>query len=502
MMNDTVKDLEIAILHQISRAVLHEHDVSLLLKNVLDAMYREIGFKRGTFTLLRDDVLYIEASQGLTEEEIRRGKYHLGEGITGRVGEYGVPILIPDITKDPNFLNRTKTRGSLKNVAFLCVPIIHMEKVIGTLSMDREVTEETDLTRDMKLLETVANITADAVEICRQKHAEHEKLIAENQRLRDELDGFAARPPELIGNGGAMRIVYARIEQVAGTDAVVLIRGGAGTGKNLVARAIHRRSPRKNAPFIALDCSAMPEALLERELSGQDGALKAAEGGTLFLDEIGALSLPLQARLATLLKEHVGGEKAPGTPDVRILAATSCDLEKMKTSGVFREDLYYSLNIFPIILPDLRKRRSDIMLLAEHFLARYAALYGRGIRRISTPAINMMMSYHWPGKVRELENCMEHAVLNATGEVITGCDLPPSLQTSGSEEAPRSAPEGKADFNTLVHSFERELIVDALKSCRGNVSAAARALNITDRVIHYKIRKLQITPEWYRLSGE
>lgn len=504
-MNDTVKDLEIAILHQISRAVLHEHNVSQLLKDVLDAMYREIGFKRGTFTLLRDDVLYIEASQGLTEEEIRRGKYHLGEGITGRVGEYGVPILIPDITKDPNFLNRTKTRGSLKNVAFLCVPIIHMEKVIGTLSMDREVTEETDLTRDMKLLETVANITADAVEICRQKHAEHEKLIAENQRLRDELDGCAARPPELIGNGGAMRAVYARIEQVAGTDAVVLIRGSAGTGKDLVARAIHRRSPRKNSPFVVLDCSAMPEALLERELSGNGttpGSLHSAEGGTLFLDEVGALSRPLQLCLVNLLKEHARGEKSPDAPDVRIIAATSCDLENMKSTGAFREDLYYSLNIFPIILPDLRNRRSDIMLLAEHFLERYARLYGRGIRRISTPAINMMMSYHWPGNVRELENCMEHAVLNATGEVITGCDLPPSLQTSGTEETAHAPSEGKADFTTLVHSFERELIVDALKACRGNVSAAARALNITDRVIHYKIRKLHITPEWYKLTGE
>ena len=279
-MNGRDKDLEIEILHRISRAVLHEHNIPLLLKDVLDVMHREIGFLRGTFTLLRDDdVLYIEASHGLTEDEIKRGKYHLGEGITGRVGETGQPILIPDITKDPNFLNRTRTRNQVKNVAFLCVPIIHMEKVIGTLSMDRQIVRGTDLQRDMQLLETVANIMADAVDLCRQGHKERERLITENQRLREELDGRIFRPSDLIGNCGGMRAVYARIEQVAGTDATVLIRGSAGTGKEQAARSILDKSSRKDMPFLVVACGSMRRIRPSARSSGARARIPPARAG-------------------------------------------------------------------------------------------------------------------------------------------------------------------------------------------------------------------------------
>ena len=520
-MNGRDKDLEIEILHRISRAVLHEHNIPLLLKDVLDVMHREIGFLRGTFTLLRDDdVLYIEASHGLTEDEIKRGKYHLGEGITGRVGETGQPILIPDITKDPNFLNRTRTRNQVKNVAFLCVPIIHMEKVIGTLSMDRQIVRGTDLQRDMQLLETVANIMADAVDLCRQGHKERERLITENQRLREELDGRIFRPSDLIGNCGGMRAVYARIEQVAGTDATVLIRGSAGTGKEQAARSILDKSRRKDMPFLVVACGSMRENQTEREIFGSEsadpagsdrrivhqGKLEAADGGTLYLDEIGALPPSAQVRLLRFLQSRtfvrVGGVSEHRS-DVRILASTSRDLEALMDEGKFREDLYYRLNVFPISLPDLRNRRSDIILLAEHFLEKYSMLYKKDVRGISATAISAMMTYHWPGNVRELENCMERAVLSATGDSVAGYDLPPSLQACAEAGPGRTsaAPEGKADFTTLVHSFERELIEDALRTSRGNVSAAARALNLTDRVIHYKIQKLHITPEWYRITG-
>lgn len=516
-MNDRTKDVEIAILNRISRAVLHERDVSALLKNVLDAMFKEIGFKRGTFTLLRDDTLYIEASHGLTDQEIARGKYLLGEGITGRVAETAKPILIPDISVDPNFLNRTQTRSELKNVAFLCVPVLHMEKVIGTLSMDREVTPETDLEHDMQLLETVANITADAVQTCLQEHEERERLIAENRRLRDELDVKSNRPKAIIGNCNAMRGVYNMIEQVAPTNATVLIRGSSGTGKELVARAIQTGSTRRGAPFVTVNCAAMPENLVESELFGHEkgsftgavsrriGRVEAANGGTLFLDEIGDLSLPVQVKLLRFLQERtffrVGGNEELKM-DVRIIAATSRDLEAKMADGTFREDLYYRLNVFPIMLPDLRNRRSDIMLLSEYFLDKFSRLYGKNIKRISTPAINMMMSYHWPGNVRELENCMERAVLTAGDDVIAGYDLPPSLQTGEASATNKVSRDGTADFDTLVNSFERELIVESLKANRGNVSASARALGISNRVIHYKIQKLGITPEWYRVNAE
>lgn len=518
-MNDT-KNIEIAILYQISRAVLHERNVSLLLKNVLDILSKEMGFQRGTFTLLRESMLFIEASQGLNPDEIKRGKYHLGEGITGRVAELASPIIIPDISLDPNFLNRTRTRNYPHNIAFVCVPIMHLGKVIGTLSIDRNLegvkSPHERLTEDQKLLETVAAITAEAVSVSLEIHEERAKLLAENQRLREELSQKKS-PASLVGNCNSMRNIYNMINQVADTSAPVLIRGNSGTGKELLSKVIQMKSARRGMAMVTVDCSSIPEALQEIELFGQEksnpggeiscriGRAESASDGTLFLDEIGALTMPVQVKLLHFLQEHtftrVGG-KEEIKADVRILAATSMDLESMMENGTFREDLYYRLNVFPIHLPDLHSRGSDIILLAEFFLEKYNELYHKEIKRISSPAINMLMAYHWPGNVRELENCMERAVLSTNDDMISGYNLPPSLQTGEPSAECKTAPDGSASFDVRVDSFERELIVNALKANHGNIAASARSLGISNRIIHYKIRKLSITPEWYRSTGE
>jgi Nif-specific regulatory protein len=514
---------EIAILHQISRAVIRERNVQRLLQDVLDILHREIGFLRGTFTLLRGDTLHIEASQGLTGAETARGTYRLGEGVTGRVAQTAKSVLIPDISRSPEFLNRTGTRSGVHDVAFLCVPIVRVGGVVGTLSMDRQVSDPSSpataerLRHELALLETVANIMAEAVEACRQEHLEREKLLADNQSLRRQL-GDPSRAQLLLGNSNAMRAVEALVEQVAPTPATVLIRGSSGTGKELVARTIVRLSPRADKPFVVVNCAAIPEALVESELFGHErgaftgavaqrvGRAEAADGGTLFLDEVGDLAPSAQVKLLRFLQERTFsrvGSNEVRRVDVRILAATSRDLESLMASGAFREDLYYRLNVFPIRLPDLRDRRSDILLLAEHFLARFSERYGKSIRRISTPAINMLVSYHWPGNVRELENCIERAVLAARSDVLSAPDLPPTLQTAaatGTERLPDapSVPDGDAPFSVLVSSYERELIVEALKKTDGNVSAAARALGLSRRVILYKIKRLSVTPAWYR----
>ena len=221
--------------------------------------------------------------------------------------------------------------------------------------------------------------------------------------------------------------------------------------------------------------------------------MEVASGGTLFLDEIGDLSLQMQVKLLRFLQEktfsRVGSNRELHA-DVRFIAATSRNLEELMAASKFREDLYYRLNIFPIVMPDLSKRKGDVMLLAEHFLSKFNLKYGKDIKRLSTPAINMLMAYHWPGNVRELENCMERAVITAQDDCIYGYNLPASLQMP-SHDVPYSRDgEAPADLPTMVDSFERELIVAALKRSPGNMSAAARELGISPRVLHYKMHRL------------
>ena len=259
-----------------------------------------------------------------------------------------------------------------------------------------------------------------------------------------------------------------------------------------------------------MNCAALSENLLESELFGHEkgaftgaldrrtGRIEEAEQGTLFLDEIGDFSPAVQVKLLRFLQERqyerVGSNRTTRA-DVRVIAATNKDLEEAVKQGTFRQDLYYRINVFPIFLPPLRDRRSDILLLADHFVARYAAKLGKEVRRISTPAINMMLAYHWPGNVRELENCIEYAMLLSNDGAIHGHHLPPTLQMP---EASETAPVGS--LTARVQILERDLIMDALKSAGGNLSAAARLLGITPRMIRYKIKKLDL--DYQRFFGE
>ena len=473
-----------------------------------------MGLLRGTVTLREGDVLVIEASEGLSRSEIDRGLYRVGEGITGGVAAQGRGRIIPDISREKGFLNRTKARDNQKGVAFICVPIVYKEDVIGTLSIDRKVGPETDLKADYHLLDTIANIMADAIYAAYSEHEEREKLLSESRALKLELEN-KLRPDEIVGNCSNMKKVYAMISKVAGSNATVLIRGESGTGKELVAKSIQKNSLRADKPFISVNCAAIPEGLIESELFGHEkgsftgavnrkiGLAELADTGTLFLDEIGDVSLPMQLKLLRFIQEHsfyrVGGDRERKV-DVRIIAATSRNLEDMIAKGAFREDLYYRLNVFPIYMPALRNRKSDIVLLAEHFLKKYDAVHGKSVARITTPAINMMSTYYWPGNVRELENCIEYAVLNTSDNVISGYNLPPSLQTAEatySSFVPNASTEG-GDYESLVSSFEKELIVEALKLKKGNASAAAKHLGTTQRVVLYKIKKLGIDTSLYK----
>jgi len=288
----------------------------------------------------------------------------------------------------------------------------------------------------------------------------------------------------------------------------VLLRGESGVGKELVAHAIHYNSRRADKPFVKVSSGALPETIIESELFGHEkgsftgaiaqrrGRFELAAGGTLFLDEIGDLSPATQIRLLRVLQEkefeRVGGTETVKT-DVRIIAATNRDLETLIEEGRFRQDLYYRLNVFPIHVPPLRDRKTDIMLLADHFVEKYSRAHGKNVRRISTPAIDMLVSYHWPGNVRELENCIERAVLLSADEVIHGHHLPPTLQTA---EATGTVPP--SDLQAALDGVEREMILDALKSSRGNMAKAARGLGISERLMGLRIRKHGIEPMRFR----
>ncbi len=499
---------EMSVLREIASAVARERNVRKLLEEVIVILERSMGMLRGTFTLLEGDELRIVASsRKLNAEERALGRYHIGEGITGLVAKTGRSEVVRDVRTDRRFLNRTRSRAINDALSFVCVPLVHRGQIIGTLSADRALTDgvdETDaLTRDVALLEIIANLVAEAAFVCRAEDAEQAALVRENQRLRDII---ADSPGKLIGNCPEMRGVYEQIRQVAPSGATVLIRGESGTGKELVAQAIQELSQRRDRPFVVLNCAALPEALVESELFGHEkgaftdarerriGRAEAANGGTLFLDEIGDLSIPVQVKLLRFLQERTFsrvGSNEELHSDVRFIAATSRNLEELMEKKLFREDLYYRLSVFPIALPALSERKDDVILLSEHFLQRMNVKYGKSIARISAPAMNMLQAYEWPGNVRELENCIERAVLTTKDDTIHGYNLPPAIQVEEFAEDP-FRPDATLTLDEQVAAFEKRVLAEALKRHNGNHSAAGRELGISPRMMNYRLTRAGI----------
>jgi len=501
---------ELSLLLEISELLDRSTDIRDELAPVLRLLARRTGMLRGTIALLnreRNEVV-ICAAHGLTQEQLERGRYQLGEGVIGRVVQEGRPVIIPKVSEDPRFLNRTQARAlSREDVSYLCVPIKLESVVVGALSADRLFDQSVSLEEDLRLLQIIASLIARAVRLRQRSQEEYEQLVRDNMLLQQELRR-KFQPANMIGRSKAMQAVYDHIIQVAPTDATVLIRGESGVGKELVAQSIHYNSDRAGKPFIRVNCAALPEHIVESELFGHEkgaftGAIRRREGrfelanrGTIFLDEVGDLSPQVQIRLLRVLQEkefeRVGGTETIRV-NVRVIAATNRDLEKLMEEGKFRQDLYYRLNVFPIYVPPLRERKTDILDLANFFVEKYSKENNKYVRRISTPAIDMLMSYHWPGNVRELENVIERAVILTDDDVIHGHHLPPTLQTA---EASNTVMKG-----TLIETLERverEMIIEALKNNRGNKAKAARQLGISERLMGLRVEKYGIDPRRYK----
>ena len=500
---------KLTTLMEINQALSATLSLRAALHRALELLERHPGALRGAVTLLHPESgqLNTAASVGLTPEG-RRARYQLGEGITGQVVESGKPVVVPQASREPAFLNRAGRKDlSRREITFVCVPIVSHHKAVGALSIDLPFKKDRDYDGDLSFLGVVASMILQAIKVSHLVDAERQRLLDENIHLREELKEKYDLS-HIVGTSGPMRQVYEQIARVARATTTVMIRGESGTGKELIAHAIHYNSPRANKPFIKVSCAALPDSLIESELFGYEkgaftgaearkkGRFELAEGGTLFLDEIGDLSLSTQVKLLRVLQEReferLGGTE-PVKANVRLITASNKALEKAIAAGSFREDLHYRLNVFTIFVPPLRERKPDVMLLADHFLEKYSIEHGQQIKRISTPAIDMLMSYHWPGNVRELQNTIERAVLVCDGNVVHGHHLPPTLQTAESSGTVMSL-----SLAETVEAYEKDLVLDALKTTRGNRVKAAKLLHSTERIITYKVKKYGIDGQRFR----
>lgn len=499
---------ELRLLFEISQALNRNLDLSTALRPVLERMAQFMGLIRATVTILNRESgsIHIDIANGLSNKELERGHYRLGEGITGRVVATGEPAIVERVSQDPRFLDKTQIRRreiEKHNIelSFVCVPIRIMDEVVGALSADREFRKDISLSDDVRLLSLVASLLSQAVVMRRDALEQVRILENENERLLGEITE-RMQNSKIIGSSHAIRQVHQLILQVAKTNTTVLIRGESGVGKELVAEALHVNSNRAKGPFVKISLAAIPETMIESELFGHErgaftgaiqlrqGRFEAAHGGTIFLDEIGDLPLATQIKILRLLQERQFerlGSNTTQSVDVRVITATNRNLETLVQQGAFRQDLYFRLNVFPIFVPPLRERRTDITLLADYFIASFSTKIGKEVKRISTPAIDMLMRYHWPGNVRELQNCIERAMILSSDGVIHSHQLPPSLQTAEESDTP---PQGK--LPAALKALEREMIVDALKSSNGNMAKAARVLGITERLMGIRVKSFGI----------
>ncbi|NBC11377.1 MAG: GAF domain-containing protein [Planctomycetes bacterium] len=531
---------ELVILEQVGQILGLGTELAQVFQRAMKLVSDQLGIDRAALVLWdqASEQLRTVASVGLTPAEQERGRYARGEGVTGRVLATGEPAVIPDISKHPDFLHRTRGQkgedpaggegADAGGISFICVPIKDGEQFVGAVSIHKKFESEAQLAADARLLKILAGSIAQTLRIHNLVQVEKDQWLAEKKELTDNLRG-RYRFDNIIGSSPAMLDVLATIGQVASSRATCLLLGETGCGKELIAKAVHYNSPRRDKPMIRVNCGALSPQLLESELFGHikgafTGAVKdkvgrfeAADGGTIFLDEVGTLSPELQVKMLRVLQEREFervGDHHTIKVDVRVIAATNLDLEEEVRKGNFREDLYYRLNVVTINLPPLRSRREDIPKLIDHFLDRYNKENGRNLRKISRDVLNTLLRYPWPGNVRELENAIERAVVLSTGEEFTEDLLPlqirlyaqqvrgdttdesiEALAAKLSEHAIKQYQmyDGQV-WDLVINEVERQLIREALGYNDGVKIRTADFLGINRNTLNKKVKDLGIEP--------
>ncbi|MDR3193775.1 MAG: sigma 54-interacting transcriptional regulator [Tannerella sp.] len=499
-------DLEFLV--NVSDIISHSEDIYRNLEIVLKdlCLFLKAQYSMVTIVDREHEKIMISAAYGLTKEEQSRGTYRVGEGIVGKVVETGKPVIISDVSRDTAFLNRTGVKKpDGKITAFLCVPVILKNETIGTLSIHKSHQFDGDFSHEIKFLNIVGMLIGKNVTIRRKHIEELEELRKENLRLKSDKP---FKPDNIIGNSSLMHDLFQLIERVSPTNSTVMIRGESGVGKELIAEAIHKASSRADKPFVKVNCSAMPETLIESELFGHEkgsftgaiathtGKFEMANGGTIFLDEIGDVPPSIQVKLLRVLQqrqiERIGGNRTIHV-DVRIITATNRNLEELIRSNSFREDFYYRINVFPIYVPSLRERRADISILTDHFIHKINKQNAMNVKRITGGALDMLIMYSWPGNIRELENVIERAMIMTTDDVIHSYNLPPTLQTAVSSNT-----VDQGSLGMVLGKVEKQMLIDALIANRGNISRSAVQLGITERIMGLRINKYNIHTQNYK----
>ncbi|ANJ66251.1 nif-specific transcriptional activator NifA [Halothiobacillus diazotrophicus] len=526
---------ELTAMYEVSKVLSSSLDLDHILNDVLKTLDIHLHMSPAMILLRMDDShVGVMAATGLTAAEMERGRYRLGEGMIGKIMRAGMPVVIPDTSQEPEFLHRTVQKDHARQQlhAFVGVPIKVGFECIGVLAIYRtEQQKGVSFGSDVRMLQMVANLVGQTVSLHQGITAERNRLIQETHRLQKEQTK-RYNIDNVIGNSKAMQAVFADVHQAAPSKATVLLRGESGTGKEVIARAIHELSPRRDKPFVKLNCAALPESLLESELFGHErgaftgatqerkGRFELADGGTLFLDEIGEISASFQAKLLRVLQEReferVGGTQTRRV-NVRIITATNRNLEEAVSKGEFRADLYYRINVVSIFLPPLRERREDIPALVNYFVERFNDENNRHIQ-YNPDAMQTMLSCFWPGNVREMENCIERTCTMLRGdEVIRQTDIPcqrnqclsmslrpaanghpiVTLSVPAQSVTPPTSeqPAGTRGTNEDTPDqplSERDRLIDAMERCGWVQAKAARMLNTTTRKLGYALQKHRI----------
>ena len=481
---------------KISRVVHAIRDLEELQAQLLDLIFEVVPAGRGAIMLSEGAGQEFNCLYARTRQPGQQQLVRVSRTIAQKVMKENVAILGVDVPATGN-LRDVESLVASDVRSLLCVPLSVFDRMIGCIYLDSTTLANRFQDEHLQLMAGVAGISAVALDNARRL----QWLEQENQRLMTEI----RQDQSLVGEGAKMKEVLQFLARVAPTDSTVLIEGESGTGKELVAKALHRKGPRASKPFVAINCAAIPETLLESELFGHErgaftgaamqkkGRLEAADGGVVFLDEIGEMAPALQVKLLRVLQEReferVGGTH-PIRINVRVIAATNRNLEEAVRKGEFRQDLYYRLAVVRLTVPPLRDRREDIPMLSRHFVQKYAMRCRVKAKPISREAMAALVSYEWPGNVRELENAVERALVMGSSDSVLLDDLPESLLE---QSQPEDVAEGK--YHAHVKELKKRLILDAVEQTSGNYVEAAGILGVHPNYLHRLIRNLQLKEE-------